>query len=116
MRERVRLRRARRPGERFRRGGVEDPLSGVASLADLMLVFATGLLVALVLAWDLARALDPSLPGRLRALESAREVEELRPANGGAEESVRGAGGRYRSMGRVFQDTATGKMYVVEEP
>jgi hypothetical protein len=115
----TRLRRAsQRPGRRFRQPA-EDPLGGVANLADLMLVFATGLLVALVLAWDLARALDPSLPAQLRlldALRSAREVESLQRAGADAESALPEGAGRYRSVGAVYQDTATGKMFVVEEP
>lgn len=116
--EEIRLRRtARRPGYRFRRGA-GDPLSGVANLADLMLVFATGLLVALVLAWDLARALDPSLPERIRlmeALHSARELESVERAGAETDGSLPDGAGRYRSVGQVYQDTTTGRMFVVEE-
>jgi len=119
----VRLRRGRRlsgaGGRPFRRA-TEDPLAGVANLADVMLVFACGLLVALVLAWDMRSALDPSLRERLRAqaaLRAARQVDSLRRADGEAEESLAGeAGGRYRSVGRVYRDTITGKMFIVDAP
>jgi hypothetical protein len=106
------------PGARFRRGA-EDPLAGVANLADLMLVFATGLLIALVLAWDLARALDPSLPQRLRLMEALRSAEEVEALErGGASDAAdpRDGTGRFRSVGQVYQDTTTGRMFVVEEP
>ncbi|CAA9326452.1 MAG: hypothetical protein AVDCRST_MAG68-2195 [uncultured Gemmatimonadetes bacterium] len=113
----VRLRRGR-AGGRFRREA-DDPLTGIANLADVMLVFACGLLVALVTAWDLSRALDPEL--RARALleqmsGSVRELQEADTTRGGADPTVGSAAGRYRNMGRVYRDTATGRMYVVEEP
>lgn len=38
----------------------EDPLSGVANLFDASIVFAVGLMVALIQAFSLAQFLDPS--------------------------------------------------------
>lgn len=116
--DRVRLRRTRlRPGGRFRREA-DDPLAAVANLADVMLVFACGLLVALVMAWDLTRALDPELRARMRLEQmsgSVRELEEAATTGGTRDPSAGPETGRYRNLGRVYRDTATGRMYVVEE-
>lgn len=115
---RVRLRRTRlRPGGRFRREA-DDPLAAVANLADVMLVFASGLLVALVMAWDLTRALDPELRARMLLEQmsgSVRELEEAPTTRGTPDPSAGSEAGRYRNLGRVYRDTATGRMYVVEE-
>lgn len=90
---------------------------GAELLGAAEVVAGFGAVVALVLAWDLTRALDPSLPDRLRFLEAlrdAREVDALRHASPQVEDELREAAGRYRDVGQVYQDTVTGKMSVVE--
>lgn len=56
--------RAFEPRRRRRRGAAtsvhtENPLSGVANLFDASIVFAVGLMVALVQAYSISRMLDP---------------------------------------------------------
>lgn len=107
--------------DRFRRFGTEDPLSGVANLADLMLVFACGLLVALSMAWNASDALSggrsgqEASSGRPAAREGPmRRVDSVSRAADEVRRSLDRAGGRYMDVGRVYRDTVTGRLYVVE--
>ena len=85
--------------------GVEDvdPMAGVANLADVMLVFACGLMVALVLRWNVdlgpAQAVDPDT---LQEISSSEQIDE---------EALQGD--RYQSEGTVYRDTQTGRLYIV---
>ena len=90
-----RLRRARREMD-------QSPIAELANMADLMLVLACGLLLALVINWnvDLARDVD------LIALDQGAEVTEGNigdPAEGAA----------YEELGVVYRDPNTGKLYMV---
>jgi hypothetical protein len=108
--------------DRFRRFGAGDPLSGVANLADLMLVFACGLPVAPSMAWDASDALsaDEDAPRDGPERSAAAREEPMQPVDSvqQAADEVRRppdeAGGRYLDVGRVYRDTVTGRLYVVE--
>lgn len=108
--------------DRFRRFGTEDPLSGVANLADLMLVFACGLLVALSMAWNASDALSAGRSdseARSERPTSAREgpmrrVDSVSRADDEVRRSLDRTGGRYMNVGRVYRDTVTGRLYVME--
>ena len=80
-----------------------DPMSGVANLADIMLVFACGLMVALVLRWNV-KLLPPA------QLEEA-DLQELNGSDTLTDEEL--AGERYQSEGTVYRDTETGRLYIV---
>jgi hypothetical protein len=54
------FRRKDRSKSRFTSIHREDPLSGVANLFDASIVFAVGLMVALVQAFSMAQILDPN--------------------------------------------------------
>jgi hypothetical protein len=66
----------------------EDPLSGVANLFDASIVFAVGLMVALVQAFSLTRLLDPNTEltitaknrqtGQLEIVEKTRNSIKVR--------------------------------------
>ena len=81
----------------------EDPLGPLANFLDIMLVFACGLIAALA-------ALSPDLIDRLRkpqVVEKGQELPDLPPG-------IQGMGSGYESMGRVFRDPKTGKLYLIE--
>lgn len=81
-----------------------DPLSGMANLVDVILVFACGLLVALVLAGvDLAA--DSGVT--LEAGEELPEVPKGWAAGGGSQ--------GFESVGRVYRDPNTGRLIMVGE-
>lgn len=82
-----------------------DPRVGLVNLADVMLVFACGLMLALVTYWKL----DVSNMQQITQTESMEEVEnvdELTSATGGDS---------YQDMGRVYKDPKTGTMYLLSK-
>ncbi len=95
----------------FRKDESEDinPMEGVANLVDAMLVLSCGLMLALVINWNV----DFGNAGSTVELNQDREVTEINgvTANG---ESVSSAGG-YQEMGMVYRDPETGKLYMVKE-
>ncbi len=88
--------------DRFETQG-EDPLGSMANLVDIVLVFACGLIAALVAQSDVMR--DHFRDGG-QQVEQGREMPEV-PR--GLDE----AGGGYESVGRVYRDPETGKLILV---
>lgn len=80
-----------------------DPMGGLANLVDVMLVFCCGLLVALVMTWNLQDIIFKQVD-----VEKGRQLNELPKV-----EKSGGAG--FSEMGRVYQDPKTGKLILIEE-
>lgn len=102
---------------RFDDGNDIDPLGGVANLVDLMLVFACGLIAALVARTDVMQQLQqPSqksqqssqLPREPVAVERGRELPQMPP-------QLQGDGSGMESVGRVYRDPKTGKLILIGE-
>lgn len=91
--------RARKPAEEV------DPMSSLSNVGDIMLVFACGLMVALVVAWnvDLAEFTNIEPTQEL----SSNDVEKIT-------EQLYGEGNAFVEKGKVYQDPTTGKFYLVE--
>ncbi|MGQ9532607.1 MAG: DUF2149 domain-containing protein [Desulfotomaculales bacterium] len=104
---------------RLLRPGAEevDPLAGAANLVDAILVFACGLLVALVLSWNLHSIIFSNLTGQEKRaiLETIREVVQIRQGQELKDlpELVQGKGEGYQEMGTVYLDPKTGKLIMV---
>ena len=85
----------------------EDPMGPLANFLDLMLVFACGLIAALIaMSGELQRHFYGN-PQGLR-VERGRELPQL-PRIG------REDGTGYQAVGQVFQDPKTGKLILVSE-
>ncbi len=84
-----------------------DPLSSVANLSDAMLVFACGLLVALVVAYNVSIDATPAQVELDPSQEIPEDVQQLQDPNS--------AGSSYVERGRVYEDPNTGKLYLLEE-
>lgn len=85
-----------------------SPMEGVGNMADAMLVFACGLLLALIISWNV----DVSETGEIQKQPKAKyEVENI----GDTIEEDADVTENLKDMGRVYQDPETGKYYVVEE-
>lgn len=85
-----------------------SPMEGVGNMADAMLVFACGLLLALIISWNV----DVSETGTITKTPDTRyEVESI----GDSVEEDADVTENLKDMGRVYQDPQTGKYYVVEE-
>ena len=83
-----------------------DPMAGVANLADVMLVFACGLMVAIILNWniDLTKTkIEMLQKEQLQEIENPEEMVEDMENDANA----------YEEKGVVYQDPETGKMYVI---
>ena len=82
-----------------------DPMSSMSNIGDVMLVFACGLMVALVVAWNVDLAeftqIEPT-----QELQS-NDIEQIT-------EQLYGEGNAFVEKGKVYQDPTTGKFYLVE--
>lgn len=87
-----------------------NPMDGVANLADIMLVFACGLMLALIINWNVDIGTGA---GQTVSLEQGQEVtSELQGPEGDVNPSE---SSQYEKMGTVYRDPVTGKMYMVTE-
>ena len=84
----------------------EDPAAGLSNLADCMLVLACGLMVALVVAWDL----DMEKMTEVQMTDNRTEITDIENIEGDFESG----GTSYVDVGRVYQDPDTGKFYILE--
>jgi hypothetical protein len=82
-----------------------DPLSSLANLVDLMLVFACGLLVALAAKTDVLQKFE--VQRSQQTVERGRELPRL-------PDSLQGQGGQgLESVGQVYRDPASGKLILI---
>lgn len=79
----------------------EDPMGPLANLADIMLVFAVGLMVALA-----ASQHNPAEQGGVD-VSAGKELPEM-------PEGMGEAGSGYQPMGQVYQDPETGRMILID--
>ena len=89
---------------------VEEPLGPLANLLDLMLVFACGLIAALI---AMSKNVDAHFESntnkpqqKQQVVEKGRELTEL-PNQG----ELGGSG--YESVGEVYRDPTTGKLILI---
>ena len=109
----------RRKGK-FLNQGEEDPMAGTANLVDAMLVIAVGLLVFLVLAWNMQSVLfndDLTQEQKEKVMEAMNqevtEVQEGQVLNETPDTSNQ-TGQGYTEMGKVYKDPSTGKLIMVQ--
>lgn len=91
-----------------------DPMATVANISDAMLVFACGLMVALISYWNIdvgpATSSDSGVEVEVDESQEMVEVEDIDELS---EELSGGTG--YTELGTVYQDPTTGKMYMLVE-
>jgi hypothetical protein len=82
-----------------------DPRTGLVNLADVMLVFACGLMLALVSFWnlDVSALKEVSLTNQVKEVKDVEKIKNETKKSGG-----------YQELGVVYKDPMTGKLYVVE--
>lgn len=83
-----------------------DPMSSLSNVGDVMLVFACGLMVALVVAWNV----DLS---KFTQVQMGEELDQSQVSQ--ATDQLNGDGNSYIEKGTVYQDPETGKYYLVED-
>ncbi|MBE6045706.1 MAG: DUF2149 domain-containing protein [Clostridiales bacterium] len=85
-----------------------SPMEGIGNMADAMLVFACGLIVALILSWNV----DVTDTGEInKPVDAKYEVEGI---ENGTEQVIEDDQ-NLEEMGTVYRDPETGKYYVVED-
>lgn len=83
-----------------------DPMSNIANLVDTMLVFACGLLIALVTYWNL------ELPDVSKVVQQ-QQMTEIEDINVQEDELI-ADGSSYTEKGMVYEDE-DGQMWLLEE-
>ena len=78
-----------------------SPMESIANIVDVMLVFACGLLLALVTVWNVDIGLDRP--------DNMYEVSDI------VEESQNVSKDNLQEAGKVYRDPATGNLYFIEE-
>lgn len=83
-----------------------DPMSSMANLADVMLVFACGLMMALITYWnvDISTVTEMLREDQVAEVQSPEEITEQLMASDGTS---------YIDMGKVYMDPTTGKYYML---
>jgi hypothetical protein len=85
-------------------------MDGVANMADAMLVLALGIMLSLIIHWNVD-------VGGERAhvdITRGRQVSQIEGAENKAEEMLKDDG-TYEKMGTVYKDPATGKLFLMTE-
>lgn len=85
-----------------------NPMESVANLVDAMLVLACGLMLALIINWNV----DVGSAGTTVELEQNQEVTSLDGMSTNGETSS--LDGSYEEVGMVYRD-ANGKLYMVSQ-
>ena len=85
-----------------------NPMEGVANLVDAMLVLACGLMLALIINWNV----DVGSGQQTVEMDQQQEVTEL---GGSSDGDVTSLEGNYEEMGMVYRDPETGKYYMVQK-
>lgn len=85
-----------------------DPMSGVANIVDAILVFACGLILALIVRWnvDISANMDQvTLTGEMEQINDAQEAVESKDEGGKG----------YEELGKAYRDPETGQYFIMVE-
>ncbi|MDI6603959.1 MAG: DUF2149 domain-containing protein [Thermoanaerobacteraceae bacterium] len=85
-----------------------NPLAYVVNLADLMLVFACGLMVSLMLSWSGGKILPSELKKVIQMKEVTNQSEKIKG------QAVQGKG-ELQKVGEAYKDPNTGKIFIIEK-
>jgi len=98
--------------------GEEDPMAGTSNLVDAMLVIAVGLLIFVVISWNMQSVVfQDSSQDQSQAIESSSQVTEVSEGQvlNETPDSSDSSGQGYMEMGKVYKDPSTGKLIMVED-
>ena len=89
--------------------GEEDPMAGTSNLVDAMLVIAVGLLIFVVISWNMQSVIFQDSQNQQKAIEESSpditEVNEGKVLNETPDTSD-DSGSGYMEMGKVYKDPA----------
>lgn len=87
----------------------ENPMEGTLNIVDAMLVFACGLMLSLIIYWNV----DLSTPTERIILQPGQEITESPEVLDNLIEAEAGQGKLYERMGTVYKDPATGQLFML---
>ena len=96
--------------------GEEDPMAGTSNLVDAMLVIAVGLLIFVVISWNMQSVVFQDNPQQKALEESSPDVTEVSEGQvlNETPDTSDSSGSGYMEMGKVYKDPSTGKLIMVE--
>ncbi|MDR1820756.1 MAG: DUF2149 domain-containing protein [Methanobrevibacter sp.] len=94
----------------------EDPMAGTTNLVDAMLVISVGLLIFLVMSWNMQSIV---FGGNMTQEQKKDQMKSVSQINQGKEldqmpDTSNGSGQGYEEVGKVYKDPKTGKLVMVE--
>ena len=104
---------------KFLSQGEEDPMAGTSNLVDAMLVIAVGLLVFLVISWNMQNIvfnenMDEQQRQKVKnAIQEVSQLDEGQQLNETPDIS-KSSGDGFTEMGKVYRDSQSGKLIMVE--
>lgn len=104
---------------KFLSQGEEDPMAGTSNLVDAMLVIAVGLLVFLVISWNMQNIvfndnMDEQQKQKVRnAIQEVSQLDQGQQLNETPDIS-KSSGEGFTEMGKVYRDSQSGKLIMVE--
>lgn len=104
---------------KFLSQGEEDPMAGTSNLVDAMLVIAVGLLVFLVISWNMQNIvfnenMDEQQKQKVKnAIQEVSQIDQGQQLNDTPDIS-KSSGEGFTEMGKVYRDSDTGKLILVE--
>ena len=103
-------------GKRFSEGE-EDPMAGTSNLVDAMLVIAVGLLIFVVISWNMQSVVFQNQDQQQAIEDSSPDVTEVSEGQvlNETPDTSNSSGQGYMEMGKVYKDPSTGKLIMVEE-
>jgi hypothetical protein len=104
------MNRGLRNRNRLRASEEVSPLEGAINIVDAMLVFACGLMLALVIRYDVDLA---QVNGRVNITTGEEITQDTQIRNDLIE--TEGEGRLYEKMGTVYKDPATGKLFMLTD-
>ncbi len=87
-----------------------DPLAGMANIVDAMLVFACGLMLSLIINWNVDLVPEDSMV----ELEQGEDVSQVQEAQDNLTEDSENADS-YEKMGTVYKDPVSGKLFMLTD-
>lgn len=87
-----------------------NPVEGVINIADAMVVFACGLMLALAIYWNI----DLGPDGELININRGREMTEIPQIREDLIEA-QGSGKLYERIGTIYKDPETGQLFLLTE-
>lgn len=96
--------------------GEEDPMAGTSNLVDAMLVIAVGLLIFVVISWNMQSVVFQDNPQQQPIEQNSPDVTEVSEGQvlNETPDTSNDSGQGYMEMGKVYKDPSTGKLIMVE--